>query len=116
MEPTNNHINYIEFKSHDLITTKKFYSECFHWEFTDYGSNYTSFENGGIAGGFEFSKEKVANGVLVVLAHQNLAEIQAKIIKAGGTISVETFSFPGGERFQFLDPSGNELAVWRQTE
>ena len=114
MRPNNNHVNYIEFKSNDLTVTKQFYSTCFNWKFTDYGPNYTAFENAGISGGFEFSESPIVNGVLVVLVHQDLPKIQRSIIEAGGTISVEIFSFPGGERFQFLDPSGNELSVWKE--
>jgi predicted enzyme related to lactoylglutathione lyase len=114
MAPTNNHINYIEFKSNDLKETKNFYSNCFDWKFTDYGPNYTSFENSGLAGGFEFTNEKIKHGVLVVLVHQDLLKVKSKIKQYGGTISKDIFSFPGGERFQFLDPSGNELAVWRE--
>ena len=50
--------------------------------------------------------------VLVVLYHVNLNEIQTNIEAAGGVISMPIFSFPGGKRFHFIDPAGNELAVW----
>lgn len=108
----NNQINYIEFKANDLNIIKEFYTKSFDWNFTDFGENYTAFSNSGIEGGFEKTDETIINGALVVLYHQDLKEIQTKIIKAGGKISTETFSFPGGKRFQFKDPSGNELAVW----
>lgn len=108
----NNHINYIEFKAKDLEAIKKFYQVAFAWTFTDYGPTYVSFSESGLAGGFEQSEEPVINGALVVLYHDNLEEIQANIQKAGGTISKAIFSFPGGRRFHFTDPSGNELAVW----
>ena len=112
MKPTNNHINYIEFKTKDLEATKAFYTKVFGWTFTDYGPTYTSFEDAGIAGGFEKTEAAITNGVLVVLYHENLEEIKQQVIAAKAKISVDTFSFPGGKRFQFLDPSGNELAVW----
>ena len=114
MKPVNNHINYIEFKSNNLAATKTFYEDCFNWKFTDYGPTYISFEGAGIAGGFEFTEEEIENGVLVVIVNQDLPRTKQKIIEAGGTITVDIFSFPGGERFQFLDPSGNELSVWRE--
>ncbi|MFK7781852.1 VOC family protein [Psychroserpens sp.] len=116
MKPFNNHINYIEFKSTDLEATKLFYTRAFGWTFTDYGPNYTAFENSGISGGFEKTENSIINGVLVVLQHKNLEDIKQKIMDLSGTISVDIFSFPGGKRFQFLDPSGNELAVWCETE
>ncbi|KPM32923.1 Glyoxalase/bleomycin resistance protein/dioxygenase [Croceitalea dokdonensis DOKDO 023] len=105
-------INYIEFKSTDLDATKAFYSAVFGWTFTDYGATYTAFTDSGVEGGFEFTNEPIVNGVLVVLHHDQLEAVKENVLRAGGTISVDIFSFPGGKRFQFLDPSGNELAVW----
>ena len=105
-------INYVEFKAKDLSQIKTFYSNVFGWIFTDYGPNYTAFSDSGLAGGFEYTDGEIVNGVLVVLLHDDLDKIKKEVIDAGGIISVDTFSFPGGKRFQFLDPSGNELAVW----
>ena len=107
-----NHINYIEFKADNLEKIKDFYQQSFDWKFTDYGPTYVSFSESGLAGGFEKSDDEIVNGVLVVLYHQDLEHIKGEIIKAGGKISIDTFSFPGGRRFQFIDPAGNELAVW----
>lgn len=112
----NVHINYIEFKAHDLEAVKTFYNEAFGWEFTDYGATYTSFSGSGVEGGFEKTEKEIVNGALVVLHHKDLESIQAKLKAAGGKISVPIFSFPGGRRFQFLDPSGNELAIWTESE
>lgn len=109
---TNNHIDYIEFKAKDLEAVKQFYSIAFGWTFTDYGPTYTSFSDSGIQGGFEKSDEPVVNGVLVVLYHRDLETVKSHIIKSGGSISKDIFSFPGGHRFHFVDPAGNELAVW----
>ena len=105
-------INYIEFKSTDLNTTKTFYHEAFGWTFTDYGDHYTAFAKSGIEGGFELTTKPIVNGALVVLHHNNLKEVKEKVIKLGATITIDIFSFPGGSRFHFIDPSGNELAVW----
>lgn len=105
-------INYIELKSSNLKETKTFYSKLFGWEFTDYGENYTAFSGAGIEGGFEYTTDPIVNGVLIVLAHNDLESILSNIQNNGSKITVPIFSFPGGRRFQFLDPSGNELAVW----
>ena len=112
----NNHINYIEFYANDLGKIKAFYNQVFGWSFTDYGPNYTSFESAGIDGGFEQTDEPIKKGVLVVLYHENLESVMQKIKEVGGSITKEIFSFPGGKRFQFDDPSGNELAVWHKVE
>lgn len=112
MEPTNNHINYVEFKAHDLDAIKIFYTKAFNWKFMDYGPNYTAFSASGLDGGFEKTDKPIQNGALVVLYHEDLERIKERVLKLGAELSVDTFSFPGGSRFQFLDPSGNELAVW----
>ncbi|WP_370228004.1 VOC family protein [Mesoflavibacter sp.] len=114
MKPTNNHINYIELKATNLEATKTFYSNAFGWQFTDYGDSYIAFESSGLDGGFEKTKQPIVNGALVVLYHNDLESIKSKLIQLGATISVDIFSFPGGKRFQFLDPSGNELAIWSE--
>lgn len=112
MDIKDNHISYIEFKVHDLEKAKRFYSDCFGWTFKDYGPDYSSFADSGVYGGFEKSEMEIVNGALIVLYHKNLDQIKADIIEAEGKISKDIFSFPGGRRFHFLDPSGNELAIW----
>ena len=116
MKPNNNHINYIEFKAKDLELIKAFYTKAFNWEFTDYGSNYVAFEASGLAGGFEKTDKPIQNGVLAVIYNKNLEKTKERVLALGAKLSVDTFSFPGGSRFQFLDPSGNELAVWCHDE
>jgi predicted enzyme related to lactoylglutathione lyase len=108
----NNHISYIELTANDLEQTKRFYHNVFEWEFKDYGTEYTSFNKSGLHGGFRITDEKIVNGALVVLYHEDLHAVKKSITDAGGKISVDIFTFPGGSRFHFLDPSGNELAVW----
>ena len=105
-------VDYIEFLTTNVDDTKTFFPDLFGWQFTDYGPDYTSFTDGRMSGGFTVAPEVVAGGPLVVLYATNLDEIEARIRESGGRIVRETFDFPGGRRFHFLDPSGNELAVW----
>lgn len=105
-------INYIELKAHDLEKTKAFYQNSFGWSFTDYGPTYIAFAESGVDGGFEKTDLPIVNGALIVLFHENLEAIKDKIIENSGQIAQDIFTFPGGRRFHFLDPSGNELAVW----
>ena len=111
---TNKQINYLEFRVPDLAAVKTFYQKAFDWKFTDYGPTYTAFSaaESGLDGGFEQSDEPVVNGALVILYHDNLEAIQQEVEKAGGKITQAIFSFPGGRRFHFEDPAGNELAIW----
>ena len=108
----NNHIDYIEFKANDLELIKDFYNKLFGWKFTDYGPDYCSFSESGVEGGFEKTKEPITNGALIVLYHNDLETLKNHIALNGGEIVKDIFSFPGGRRFHFRDPSGNELAVW----
>lgn len=105
-------IDYIEFLATDIEATKTFYTAVFGWTFTDYGPEYTSFEDGRLAGGFALAPQVPAGGPLVVLYAVDLEATQAKVTEHGGRIVREIFEFPGGRRFHFADPSGNELAVW----
>jgi len=114
MQQIDNHINYIELKANDIEATKRFYTAAFNWTFTDYGPTYVAFSESGLQGGFEKTETPIINGALVVLYHKNLDWIKGKIVEAGGKIEKDTFSFPGGRRFHFTDPSKNELAVWSE--
>jgi predicted enzyme related to lactoylglutathione lyase len=112
---THEKINYVEFPAKDINATKIFFTSAFGWTFTDYGPDYTAFENQGLDGGFYTSEQTATTkkgGALVVFYSNTLEETQAKIENAGGTIIQEIFSFPGGRRFHFADPNGNEYAAW----
>ncbi len=111
-------INYLEIPAKDLGTTKAFFSSAFDWQFTDYGPEYCAFsKEAGLDGGFYLTKQKArvdTGSVLVVFYSDNLEDTQAKVEQAGGEISQAIFDFPGGRRFHFLDPNGNEFAVWSE--
>ena len=107
-------IDYIEFATGDIEGCKRFYSEVFGWEFTDYGPEYTSFKDGRLAGGFELAEAARPSNPLVVLYAVDLEAIRARVQAAGGEVVREVFEFPGGRRFHFRDPGGNELAVWSE--
>jgi predicted enzyme related to lactoylglutathione lyase len=108
-------MNYVEFPAKDLAGTKAFFESVFGWTFTDYGPEYTAFENQGLDGGFFQSDlaSSTENGTALIVFYSNQLEATfAKVEKAGGSILRPIFSFPGGRRFHFTEPSGNEFAVW----
>ena len=111
---THHHIDYIEFPASKIQDTKAFYSNVFGWKFTDYGPDYVSFENAGVNGGFTTDLPCPGAGTLIVLYSADLAATETGIVKAGGVIVKPVFEFPGGRRFHFTDPNGNELAVWSE--
>ena len=105
-------IDYIEFTAPDLAAIKKFYDSVFDWKFQDWGDEYVAFNDGRVDGGFARGDSPTGKGALVILYSTDLEAVQQKVLEAGGMIVKDTFSFPGGRRFHFADPAGNELAVW----
>ena len=108
-------INYIEFPAKDFNATKEFFGSVFGWSFVDYGPEYMAFDEQGFTGGFYLSELKSTmkkGAALIVFFSNDLLSTQSKIESSGGLIKVPIFTFPGGERFHFCDPNGNEFAVW----
>jgi len=108
-------MNYVEFPAKDLTATKAFFESAFGWSFTDYGPEYTAFENQGLDGGFfqsDLASSTEKGAALIVFYSNQLEATLAKVEKAGGLILKPIYSFPGGRRFHFTEPSGNEFAVW----
>ena len=108
-------INYVEFPSKNIKATKTFFETVFGWSFVDYGPDYTAFSNEGINGGFyksDLSASTATGSALIVFYSKDLEQTQSKIEAAGGSVLKPVFSFPGGRRFHFGDPNGNEYAVW----
>lgn len=111
-------INYVEFPANNMVKTKGFFETAFGWRFSDFGEDYMAFDQQGIEGGFYRSEKtsRTENGAALIVFLSNNIEASLKKIKAaGGEVVVDIFSFPGGRRFHFVEPSGNEFAVWTKT-
>ncbi len=110
-------INYLELPAKDFDAVQAFYEKAFRWSFTDYGPEYRAFTDGKLDGGFyrsELCSTTKAGAALIILYASNLEAARDTVLASGGSILKEIFSFPGGRRFHFADPSGNELAVWSE--
>ncbi len=108
-------IDYIELTVLDMAEAQRFYGEAFGWTFRDYGPDYAGIKGGGgEVGGLRRDAEVKQGGPLVVLYSTDLEASVRAVQAAGGRIVQEPFEFPGGRRFHFRDPSGNELAVWSE--
>lgn len=108
-------INYVELPSSDMHATKKFFESAFGWTFQDFGPDYMAFSNAGLEGGFfksELCSTQERGGTLVVLYSSDLESTREKVETEGGSIVSEILKFPGGRRFHFKEPAGNEMAVW----
>lgn len=108
-------VDYVEFGAADLAAVKAFYSNVFGWTFTDYGPDYAAFADGRLNGGFTTHAQAGRGGALVVVYANELEALESAVRAAGGRIVKPIFAFPGGRRFHFTDPAGNELAVWSET-
>lgn len=105
-------IDYVELVVADVERSKAFYGNAFGWTFKDYGPDYCEFADGRLTGGFAKGTPRAGGGPLVILYGDDLEALVAAVERAGGRIAKPIFAFPGGRRFQFLDPDGYELAVW----
>lgn len=106
------HINYIELPAPDLEAMKDFYGKAFDWAFEDWGDTYVAFSNAGLDGGFrKVDEASQKGGVTVILFADDLDKAETAVLEAGGEVFGH-IDFPGGRRFHFTDPAGNELAVW----
>ncbi|MCS0392348.1 VOC family protein [Vibrio diabolicus] len=111
-------LNYVEFGSTNINATKQFFERTFDWTFIDYGPEYSAFSGQGLDGGFfksEFVNQTANGGALLVFYSSDIQATQIKVELHGGKIIRPIFEFPGGCRFHFTEPSGNEFAVWSES-
>lgn len=104
-------LDYLEFDSADLSGSRAFFAEAFGWTFTEYGPDYVGIDNAGLDGGLSRAGQN-PNPPLAILYADDIDAAEAAVRRAGGEITREQFDFPGGRRFHFREPGGNELAVW----
>lgn len=114
MSKAHHRIDYVEFPATTTESVKTFYGKAFGWEFADYGPTYAAPINAGLDGGFQADPDEKPAKPLIILYSKDLVASVAAVTKAGGVIIAPIYDFPGGRRFHFTDPSGNELAVWSE--
>jgi predicted enzyme related to lactoylglutathione lyase len=104
-------IDYIEFPSPDRQATHDFFARAFGWKQVDFGPGYGAIEGAGIDGGVDQTEGRVA-ATMAVIRTDDLDAAEARVLAAGGEITRPQYDFPGGRRFHFREPGGNELAVY----
>jgi predicted enzyme related to lactoylglutathione lyase len=108
-------IDFFELPVTDMAKAQRFYARAFGWTFVDYGDTYADVQGAGLAGGLrKVDAAPPRGGAMVIVYSTDFAASELAVVEAGATIT-ERHEFPGGRRFQFLDPSGNELAVWTKS-
>ena len=115
--PAEKRIDYIEIPVTDPAKARDFFAELMGWEFRDWGPDYISFHDGQLNGGFRRSVEPPPpNSVLLVFFSDDLERDRDRVVELGAAINQDIFEFPGGRRFHFVDPLGNEYAIWGEPE
>jgi predicted enzyme related to lactoylglutathione lyase len=117
MDPRHNRIDYLELgakNAGDYAKTRAFFETAFGWAYQDYGPDYCDTKSSGIGSGINADSDHRTLQPLPVIYVEDLEGAQAKVVEAGGIVTRAIFSFPGGRRFHFADPSGNELGVWSE--
>lgn len=108
-------LDYVEFPSTDREATSSFFEAAFGWGRISYGPVYDALSDAGIDGGVDGSEGRVA-ATMAVVQTGDLDAAEARVIAAGGVITRAQYDFPGGRRFHFREPGGNELAVYISRE
>ena len=104
-------IDYVEFSSPELEATQSFFAKAFGWSFVEFGPNYRDIQNAGLGGGVERNELR---SPLIVFKADDLEGALVAIKAAGAEITKEIFEFTGGRRFEFKEPGGNAMAVWKE--
>ena len=107
-------LNYVELPATDIAKSKAFYEKAFGWSLTAFGPSYAATTTGDTDIGLDADKAEAPKAPLAIVETDNLEAALKSVTAAGGKITKPIFAFPGGRRFHFEDPSGNELAVWQQ--
>ena len=104
-------LNYVELPVQETAAAKAFYEQAFSWSMTGFGPSYAATTSGDTDIGLQADRTEATKAPLPVIEVEDLESALTAVEKAGGSISRPIFDFPGGRRFHFLDPSGNELAA-----
>lgn len=103
--------NYIELPAADIAASKAFYTKAFGWTLAEFGPSYAATTTGDVDVGLQGDASEAPAAPLPVIQVDDLDAALDAVTAAGGNIVRPTFAFPGGRRFHFRDPHGNELAV-----
>lgn len=108
-------VDFIEFPAKNVKqvqAARDFFETVFAWEYQEWGDDYVDTKSSGVGTGINADASHRPSQALVVIYSKDVEATRAKVIQTGGKITRDIFSFPGGRRFHFRDPTGNELAVW----
>jgi predicted enzyme related to lactoylglutathione lyase len=109
--PMANRICFVELPAGSTGPTKSFYASAFGFAMTDFGPTYSCTMTGDVDLGLQGDAKEASRAPLPVIQVESLEDTEELVKRAGGIVTRAAFSFPGGRRFHFRDPAGNELAA-----
>jgi uncharacterized protein len=115
MPKRESHIDFVEFPAQSpaaVVQAREFFSNVFGWSYQDWGDDYIDTRDSGLGSGINADPAHRSAQPLIVIYVGDLEAACARVRAAHGKITRAIFAFPGGRRFHFREPSGNELAVW----
>ena len=105
--------DFLELPVGDVAAARDFYARAFGWEMTGFGPSYACTMTGDVDLGLQADAAERSAAPLIVIRVDDVEAALAQVEGAGGSVTRTIFSFPGGRRFHFRDPDGNELAAYR---
>lgn len=105
-------VDFVEFPAESAAASGRFFERAFGWAVTPYGPDYADVRASGVTFGFQADPAERPRAPLVTIRTDDLSAARTAVEAAGGVVTVEPFSFPGGRRFHFREPGGSELALW----
>ena len=108
-------IMFVELPAPDIGAAASFYAEVFGWALTGFGPSYACTMTGDVDLGLQGDRAEAPPAPLPVIQVDDLEAMLDAVQAAGGEIVKPVFAFPGGRRFHFTDPNGNELALMQAT-
>lgn len=106
-------MDYVELPATDIAATRGFYERAFGWTMMQFAPTYAATTTSDTNVGLQSDPTERPVAPLPVIQVHNLEAALAAVEAAGGAIVKPIRAFPGGRRFHFKDPSGNELAAWQ---
>jgi uncharacterized protein len=105
--------DFLELSVADAAVAQAFYTSAFGWQMTGFGPSYACTMTGDVDVGLQADPAERSGAPLIVIRVDDVDAALSSVEAAGGTITKPIFAFPGGRRFHFRDPDGNELAAYK---
>jgi uncharacterized protein len=109
-------IEYFELPTAETAASQSFFRQAFGFGSKDYGPGYSEITDAGVLGGVNADQADRSRAPLIGIRTDDIAEAQRAVEAAGGAITKQVSDYPGGQRFFFREPGGNEMLMYCPSE